>query len=219
MVDKVLLSQEVIQSDLSPKELGVYIALRSMYPLERTKPVYLNPNAVLLELSQHSDMNETIRRGIKQAIDGLDSKGLIQILDKSNRGDYSLNISKIYFDSKNEFFLWVDNKAIEKIMNAKLSSDRFALLKYYLVVLTSMDYIKRIKINGYEQNRIICTYSIGRLSSIANMQFKTITKYNKDLDDLKLIYTIREPLQNNIYCRYEHKDAVLKYFRDKVIKG
>ena len=214
-MEQILLKQDLIKM-IDSKELSVYITLRSIYTSPRKEPVCINSMVIYSELSGNLNITQTTRQRIEKAIESLGSKGLINIISKGSNGSYLIDISRLFFDSSKEHFVYVERNDLNLIMNSNSKLDKFNLLKHFVTILCLSGFDRVIKYNDKVIKRAYCNCALNVLSQQSKIQLNTISKYNMELQRLKVIYIFKDYMTNNVYCRYKYKEIIAKTYRLKI---
>ncbi len=208
MSEQILLKQDLI-STLSPNELIVYIAIRSIYTTLRNEPICINPVEIYAELAEDLGIKQSVRQNIIDGIESLNSKKLINIIQRGINSTYLVDISGTYFDSFQEYFVYVDKEGLRNILKAKTSVNKLGLIKYYVILLCCFAFENYAEIEDKKiVKRVYGNPTLDTLSMKSNMPVPTLIKYNSELERLKVIHIFKRKMFNNVYCIYKFKEKV-----------
>ncbi len=109
---------------------------------------------------------------------------------------------RIYMTSYAEFpngYIVIDMKQIRELMTDKSIKVKSGLIRYYLLILSSI-----------KADTKVGTYDREWFCKIIGVKPETISRYNKILEDKKLIYIYHSAnfLISNTYGRYEDKELI-----------
>lgn len=181
--------------DLKDYNLLVYLYLQEMIYKDETRIA----TSVLIEnITKEKETKKGVRTNILNALNYLIDNGII---DGIRFSKYTYIIKKYSFavdDGYGFTLLYFDE--IEKIHNVKL-------LYYYKVLMSTIN--NKTKFSNM---------SLRYIADKSSLNINTVTKYNKELQDLGIIF-IKNPLlsdehRKNIYCRIEDKDIINEYFKN-----
>lgn len=207
MSEKIILQCDVVNSDLSPKALALYIAIRKMGI--NADEHYVSLGGLNYELTNSTSISNRIKEAYKDALKELADCQIINVSD-CNGSDFVINPANSYFNFRDSYFTVIYKDEILKIMNSKISCcDKFKLLKYFVTIISSFQFNN--KTHNTNNRMIMGKIAINTLAVKTNNSVATVTKYNKILESLGLIYVYKECRKTNIYCRPIHKDIVTSY--------
>lgn len=211
MKTSIYLESNILRSNLSPKAISLYIALRGLYSGENY--IYITPSIIYYELSHKLNLTRYISNTLIDGIYELAEDNYIHILE-TNKDTFILDISNL--NSKNEYFTYIDLSDMRAIFNSSSTINKFSLLKYFAVLIDSLSGTYRVLIDGAYKTKIIGNMPLSHLSKTCGIRYASAIKYNSELERLKLIYVYRQDHKCNIYCNYKYKDYVITYI-DTVI--
>lgn len=155
-----------------------------------------------------------IHKGLNELID----KKIISVVCKLTDTEYIVNVSNINKASK--LFVSVNTSDVRKIMNISTKINKFTLLRYYITLLSTF------KVDKSETSGKVGYMSQSYIKGLAGISIPTMNKYNKVLEDNKIIFIEKssdheEYYDNsgnhritkfrNVYTRYEDRNLASKY--------
>ena len=183
---KILMPNDITHSSES-LAISVYGILQLIYRSD-AGVVYIPPELIAYQLGYKLPLEYRTKNKIVNALECLDECGYIKKCDNH----YLIDMSNIYTTSGYEL---CDVEVFRKLM------DRPDLLKHYLT-------IKRGLIEGK------CKYSIPYFAKVEETSPQTISRRNKELEDMHLIIiyqdTYKDGRSNNIYTLYSKEQAEKK---------
>lgn len=204
----IFVGNGIISSSISCDALSSYIAVSSM---SKSNCDYVMFNARQIEYVLCGDFTLSTRKRncIKQAISELVECGLFSVI-VNNKEEYI--IDNVFSVESNFTIVTLDEVRTIMCMNNKL--DRFAILKYWMFLVSTMNSCKSDKYYG-------CGWwTIDKLSEATSIHKNSILAYNTLLEDSKLLYVYRPNCTfaneeivtrcNNTYGRYNDKANVTK---------
>lgn len=137
---------------------------------------------------------------IPSALNHLFEVGLLKG-EKLNRTYYK--IDKASFDSKRfDHFEMINENDVYRILQQHKRP--FALLRHYLLMLTTLD------------NNTKCgIYKNETIADMLGQDVTTIIGYNKALEEMGLLYIYRGVRSSNTYGRPEDKEVIIKYGKSR----
>ena len=222
----IYLNNDVIcDLSLTDSELGVYVALRSIYLSNRDYQC-ITFNMIAYELFGNKEYKRAIFESIKSSFKSLVDKGFIIIIDELSSTEFIVNLSKLYINMENEdtYYTIVRDDELHTIMNITAKIDKFKLLRYFIICMKTIcrttgvykDYDTKQNFVGFMTQEYLCNL-IG-VSHDTNS--KLIQTYNSILEENKLLFIYRHTEMkrdkktgqiksfSNHYGRYEDKDDI-----------
>lgn len=216
---ELYLDKKIIENQqLSAKAISVYVGLRSIYKSNKSI-YYVNPQ--MLEYSLANNLNDEVgyTRDMKEGLNELISKGVIDLVEIIGKSQYILDLSNLYLDSEVNYYIAVDDSNIFNVMDTYMN--KHLLLRYYLTVLGTI-----VNNDTYDSKKgIMLKKDIGYMSQaffIEHYGFTqtTIYNYNKHLAEKELLYFYKpvkyRVIEGNITCfpgtygEYKNKDLILE---------
>ncbi len=231
---KLFLNNTIIRNtNLSDYEIAVYVALRSLYDSQKEMQ-YITYNSVVFELYNNAHISRRCMNHIKSALDLLVEKEFIKRMDSFSANEFIVDMSNLHFEqntSNGVFYTVITLEEVHRIMNIDTKKDNFAILRYFIVLISSICHDK-----GTYDHSIGCgehTDFVGfmRLDTLAGWCGTTkarIIEYNSILETEKIIYTYRHKQNrkdketgqimsfSNHYGRYEDKDWIIQFANEYV---
>lgn len=176
-------------------------------------------NWLLFGTIKDHKLSKIIRNGTNELIE----RGYIQLIEKNKNKEYIYDISKI-IEKKDGAFIQININEMQKILNINSNVDVVELLRYYVACICTFDSNK-----NHSYNYKFGDKSQKYLSMMTNINATTINKYNKILEDNRLLYIVRRKFSNykkrqygslhsqctNIYCKYDDKDLCETYVKQQ----
>ena len=183
---KILMPND-ITCGLEPLAISVYGILQLIYRSD-AGVLYIAPDSIAYLLGYKVPMIAKTQQKIINALECLDELGYI----KKSNDHYLIDMGNIYTTSGYEL---LNVETFRRLM------DKPDLLKHYLI-------IKRGLIDGK------CKYSIPYFAKIENTSPQTISRRNKELEDMRLIIIYQDSYKdgrsNNVYTLYSEEQAEKK---------
>lgn len=219
----IYLNNDVIcDLSLTDSELGVYVALRSIYLSNRDYQC-VTFNMIAYELFGNKEYKRAISESIKSSFKSLVDKGFVTIIDELSSTEFIVNLSKLYINMENEdtYYTVIRDDEIHTIMNINAKIDKFKLLRYFIICMKTIcrtagvykDCDTKQNFVGFMTQEYLCNL-IG-VSHDTNS--KLIQIYNSVLEENKLLFIYRHTEMkrdkktgqiksfSNHYGRYEDK--------------
>ena len=183
---KILMPND-ITCGLEPLAISVYGILQLIYRSD-AGVVYIAPDTIGYHLGYKVPMIAKTQQKVINALECLDELGYIRKCDNH----YLIDMGSIYTTSGYEL---LSVETFRRLM------DKPDLLKHYLI-------IKRGLIDGK------CKYSIPYFAKIEETSPQTISRRNKELEDMRLIIIYQDNYKdgrnNNVYTLYSEEQAEKK---------
>lgn len=201
-------------------ELLAYCYLKVLCPLQEIEKYYINMDALLYAMYKKTDVRKKTRVRIYEAMQNLIDAGVISA-ERHNRCGYLIETKSLCFDTGKEHFVIVYSEDIDTIMKADCAI-RVQLVRYYIHLMSTIS--SKISVyndEGIPKNNIIGNQPQIYLSYLTNISTHTIMRYNRILEDIKVIYIYRAndffvtdnglKQITNVYGRYADKEYLIKY--------
>ncbi|RKI86956.1 hypothetical protein D7V94_22000 [Parablautia intestinalis] len=231
---KLFLNNAVIRdTNLSDYEVAVYVALRSLYDSQKELQ-YVDYNSVVFELYKNLQISRRYLNHIKSSLDSLVEKGLIKKVDSISNTEFIIDMSNLHFEQnagKGIFYTVITLEEVHRIMNIDTKKDNFAILRYFIILISSICYDK----GTYDHSDCYGAHTdfVGfmTLDTLADWCGTTkarIIEYNSILETEKMIYTYRHSQNkkdkktgqimsfSNHYGRYEDKQWIIQFANEYV---
>lgn len=231
---KLFLNNSVIKNvNLSDYEIAVYVALRSLYDLQKVMQ-YITYNSVVFELYNSLKISRRYLDHIKSALNSLVEKGIIRKVDSYSSTEFIVDMSGLHFEqntSNGVFYTAITLEEVHRIMNIDTNKDNFAILRYFIILISSICHDK----GTYDHSDCYAAHTdfVGfmALDTLANWCGTTkarIIEYNSILETEKIIYIYRHKQNrkdketgqimsfSNHYGRYEDKDWIIQFANEYV---
>lgn len=217
----LVLKDEVENDKISVDALVVYIAI--FHKSFHVTSAFLSYS--WLEWAIFNRPADKTERGmIVGGLNELIEKGYVQVIDKLRNNGFICDISKIKVYDKEKYYLSISPNEFRSIIKIN-DVNKYKILKYYLLLTGTFDASSdckdtyRFKIGKISQNLI---------SVILNISVPTINKYNKILEENKVLYISRDKAkclnkgingvlykqEVNLYSRYEDRELCDRYARE-----
>lgn len=127
--------------------IGAYIALRSIYLQD--KPVKcVSINELCYELYGNTTFTRYTKEKVMAGLSQLIKAGVVTKVDEISKTEFLLDLSNLHINSAKgttDYYIIVTTDEIHTILNYASRVDKFALLRYFVVVIGSISYITTIK--------------------------------------------------------------------------
>ena len=155
-----------------------------------------------------------IHKGLKKLID----KNIVSVVSRLTDTEYILDVTNINNTSK--FFVNINVSDVRKIMNINTKVNKFTLLRYYIILLSTF------KIDKSKDSGKIGYMSQSYIKDLSGISIPTMNKYNNILEENKMIYIAKSTDHEeyydskgnhritkfkNVYSRYEDRDIADSY--------
>ena len=196
-MSNIYIKKNILTSkELSDDAIGTYIALRCIYTLE--KPIqYVSINRLCFELYGNSKFTRYTKEKISHGLDQLISTGIISKLETISKTEFILDLSNLFINSDKgttDYFVIITDEEIKTIFNHNSRCDKFAMLKFFTLLIGSISYsttIKDARKTYGDTNNFVGFMPQSYLSEIANISESTTNIYLSILEELHLIYVYR----------------------------
>ena len=203
---KLFLSKELYTDD---KETVVLAILNGMYSKKKD---YIATSISLIGyemtgrfLKTSFRKDRTIIDGIKQAIQSLVEKEVIEIIDQNN-DDYIFSHKGLEVNTEKEHFVLLEQWEMQKIFER--ANKPFSIFSFFCCLVSTIN--NSTKEWHMTQDEMVSTWGYGK---------RTVNSYLEQLEAMHLIYVYRHKKRradgtyhklNNSYGRYADKDAIIK---------
>lgn len=224
------LTDEIIgNASLSDTDIATYIALKMRY-LKSEKLYNTNGKNIYYFLSGKVCTSNYIADKFNKSILNLESHGLISIVQNHKNEEFEVDLSKFEIvNPKNNYYTIIYDDEVRRIINSgKLY--RYKILRYFVYLVSTFMCSTKDKFVPHVSYK-----PADELATAVNFKdTKTVYRYNKILQDLKLIYVYRAGFFvqfdgaeikgiSNVYGRYKDKDMIIqegeKYAERYGVKG
>ena len=228
----IYLKKDILaNSKLDHNAIGVYIALRMI--CEQDEPIkYISINSLCFELHKNTSYTRYTKEKIERGLNQLIENGLITLISKINKSEYIFDLSKLYFNTSKgttDFYILITADEVRTVCNYSGHIDKFALLRYFVMIIGSISYSTTINdIRGFykEINNFVGFMPQTYLAEISHISECSAGTYMSILEDLQLLYVYRhsELLWNsetnqissfvNKYGRFENQELIEYYAKN-----
>lgn len=198
----IYLSKTVCSNlELDNETIGAYIALRSLYNVN--KPImYVTYNMLCYELFGSAKFTKYFKQSIHNGLVNLINFGLVSVVEEIGKSEYILDLSKLHIGTVNEtkeYYQIVTLDEIHKIFNLEGKTDKFALCRYFIQMLSTINFEMGIYIDaiGNEYRNFVGFMTQDYLAQITGITTDSVIVYNDILEKEKLVYIYRH---NNYIC-------------------
>lgn len=184
--------------DTSPEIVATYLAIKL---ISGNRPSLIRPESVAFKLygdcTNKYYLNKT-KESIKELVD-------LEFIESLGSDNYAINQEQLKITPP---FISIEEGVFERLANSP------KLLVHYLLIKKGRSY--QIAVNG--KNSVVCCLPIEYFMDQEDVSDRTIIRYNKQLEDMKLIYINRsqynigkERREINVYSLYEDKEYADAY--------
>lgn len=193
---EILIPHYLLEGD--PEVVVTYLAIKLICG---NSPNLIRPESVAFKL--HGDCSN--RYFLKKTKDNLQKLAEIELITSLGSGNYSMNSDQLKVEPP---FVKVEEGVFERL------ADNPKLLVHYLLIKKGRSY--QIEVGG--KKSVVCCLPIEYFMEQEDVSDKTIFRYNKQLEDMKLIYINRsqynvgkEHREINVYSLYEDRQYADAY--------
>ena len=220
---KIFLQNNIITDEsMSNDEVFAYVAIRKamsqLIPIidseNADKKMYISAEQLCFALT--GDIIDAYLDMLINGINGLLKRRLITSDgDSQSQYGYIIDVSQIYFNTKEIYFTIVEEWEIKKILTwskIKYVSKRVSLMRYFIVLISTFNHSKDALYGGGKIGHM----SIKYIADKAKTSDKSAKRYNKDLEEMQLLYVYRTNDKylidghfkqiKNTYSRYADKE-------------
>ena len=218
---KIFIPKELTdRADINQYELLVYCYLKILCPLQEIDLYHLDINDIIYAIYHKTDVGQRIRENIYDALNNMIETGSIAA-ERSGKTRYIVKTDSLQVDVKQSKFIIADSNDIRTIM-ASRNMLRASLVRYYIYLMRTIN--ADIKVYGYDgksKKNVVGNQTQDYIAYIMRSSVHTIRRYNKLLEEMKVIYIHRandfiltdDGLRqlNNMYGRYTDREYIDKY--------
>ncbi len=231
---KLFLNNAVIRDiNLNDYEIAVYVALRSLYDLQKELQ-YVTYNSVAFELYSGLQISRRCMDHIKSALDSLVEKGLVKKVNTFSATEFILDMSGLYFEQNTEkdlFYTVITFDEVHRIMNIDTKKDNFSILRYFIILISSICHDKGTYDHSAgcsEHTDFVGFMTLDTLANWCGTTKARIIEYNSILETEKIIYIYRHKQNkkdketgqimsfSNHYGRYEDRQWIIQFANEYV---
>lgn len=193
----VYIKKDILTDNLlDHNALGTYISLRAMY--QQDKPIrYISVNELCYELYGNTTYTRYTKEKVMDGLSQLITAGVVTKVDEISKTEFVLDLSNLHINSAKgttDYYTVVTTDEIQTILNYTGRVDKFALLRYFIVVIGSISYITTIKDarGTYEDAHNFVGYMPQTyLAEASFISESSACTYMSILEELQLIYVYR----------------------------
>lgn len=231
---KLFLNNTIIRNlKLDNYEVAVYVALRSLFDSQLDSQV-ITYNSITYMLYGNKNYTKYTVNHIKNAFTSLESLGLIKKVDTYSTTEFIIDMSNLHFEQNTEkgvFYTIITLEEVHRIMNIKTMKDNFAILRYFIILISSICHDK----GTYDHMAGCSKYTdfvgfmtLDTLSDWCGTTKARIIDYNAILEKEKMVYIYRHKQNkkdketgqimsfSNHYGRYEDKQWIIQFANEYV---
>ena len=195
--------QELVQNDTySDLDVAVWCFISADVFGPNKKRGYISAASIAAQMYEGSEVSPRLKSKILGSIEYLLETGLL-IGKQYDKQLYEIDIQS--FSVTDRYFNTVEMDDLYRIL--KQPYQPFSVLRQYLLIISAINYHTKCGI-----------WSLDRFGEFMHKDSKTISKYIKVLEDIKLIYVYREGGMghiSNTYGRYEDAELVKKVGKER----
>lgn len=193
---RFLALQADLLGKLTSEEVYIWLYLQAQSRYNSFSCTYYFTDVIL-----QRSINVIGEKGIKSAIKKLASMELIHQINKTT-----------YYVDENDFS--VEGQFYNITVGEFVTINDPNLLKHFIYIVKSFNY--NISVMG--EARKLSTMTVGYFAREENVATATISRYNKKLEELHIIYVgryvVNNTRDNNIYSRYVDRDYVKVFMKN-----
>ncbi len=231
---KLFLNNKIIRNlKLDNYEIAVYVALRSLYDSQLDSQV-VTFNTIAYMLYGNKNYTKYTVNHIKNAFISLKSFGLIKKIDAYSTTEFIVDMSNLHFEQntgKGIFYTVITLEEVHRIMNIDTKKDNFAILRYFIILISSICHDKGIYNHSAgceEHTDFVGFMTLDTLADWCGTTKARIIEYNSILETEKIIYIYRHMQHrkdqetgqimsfSNHYGRYEDKQWIVQFANEYV---
>lgn len=213
---------------LTDAEMGVYVALKGIYQASKNRQ-YISYNMLAFELYGNGKYKRSICDAIKDAFNSLVQKKYISIIETLSTTEFVVDMSGLYInmEKSNTYYTTISDTELHSIMNIGGRSDKFKLLRYFLICLKTICKSQDVYKDNYNARiNFVGFMSQEYLSQHTGIDISQIIEYNRILEENHLLYIYRhkEMKRNTItgqfksftnhYGRYEDREDIITFAKN-----
>lgn len=209
--------------------VAVYIALRSIYNNAYSNTLCITINSLCYALVGTLKISRNIRESVSRGLDKLISAELIVLIEHIGK-EYVLDVRGLYIEpvksteGKHEYYTSVTEDEVHKIFNTNERVDKFAMIRFFVVMMASIDFTATISDKNdrlAEKNNFVGYMPQSFLASKAQIGLNSCISYIGMLEELEMIYVYRHKVHldknneiarhNNNYGRFKDAELIKQY--------
>lgn len=228
MMDIYLSNAIVTDLQYTDADVATYAALKSLHINSRETQV-VTYNMLAYELFGNKNCTRTMLDAIKVSFNKIVEYGLISVTEELSKTEFVVDMSKLYFNFKEDgtYYTVVKDNEIHTIMNLDNRMDKFKLLRYFIAVMSTVNKKYGVYYEQEYKNNFVTEMSQEYLCSLMGINyksnFKLIQQYNDVLEEEKIMYIYRHDEMKrdkvtgqiksftNCYGRYEDKNWIIAF--------
>ncbi len=231
---KIFLNNTVIKDlHLDNYDIAVYVALRSLYDSKMDLQV-VTFNMIAYTLFGNRNYTKYTVNHIKSAFDNLKSAKLIKKVDAYSTTEFIIDMGNLHFEQNTEkgiFYTVVTLDEVHRIMNIGTKKDNFAILRYFIILISSICHDKGTYGNTVgccEHTDFVGFMTLDTLADWCGTTKARIIEYNSILEAEKINYIYRHKQNkkdketgqimsfSNHYGRYKDKQWIIQFANEYV---
>ena len=209
-------------------EMGVYVALKGIYQASKNRQ-YISYNMLAYELYGNGKYKRSSCNAIKDAFNSLVQKKYISIIETLSTTEFVVDMIGLYInmEKSNTYYTTISDTELHSIMNIGGRSDKFKLLRYFLICLKTICKSQDVYKDNYNTRiNFVGFMSQEYLSQHTGIDISQIIEYNRILEENHLLYIYRhkEMKRNTItgqfksftnhYGRYEDMEDIITFAKN-----
>lgn len=230
---KLFLNNTVIKDvQLDNYDIAVYVALRGLYDSQMDLQVVTYNMIAHILYGNKSYTKYTINH-IKSAFSNLELAGLIKTVNIFSSNEFVIDMSGLYFEQnpkKGVFYTVITLDEVHKIMNIDTKRDNFAILRYFIVLISSICHDKgTYDHSGCDKyTDFVGFMTLDTLAEWCGTTKARIIDYNTILESEEIVYIYRHTQNkkdkktgqimsfSNHYGRYEDKELITQFANEYI---
>lgn len=231
---KLFLNNSIIKDlSLDNYDIAVYVALRNLYDAQMDLQV-ITFNMTAYTLHGNKNYTKYTVNHLKTACGKLESVGLIKKIDSYSTNEFIIDMSNLRFEQntkKGIFYTVVTLEEVHRIMNIDTKKDNFAILRYFIILISSICHDKGTydhSIGCNEHTDFVGFMTLDTLAEWCGTIKAHIIEYNSILEAEKMVYIYRHNQNkkdkqtgqimsfSNHYGRYEDKEWIIQFANEYV---
>jgi hypothetical protein len=199
--------------ELDNNVIGAYVALRSLYTSEK-EIMYVSDNMLCYELTGNKPFTRYFKESVHDGLAVLIDTGLVKVIETVSKTEYILDLSDLFISSvkatdEGDYYTIIYPDEIYKIFNLEGKTDKFALCRYFIQMLGTINFNEGIYVGSGGGTEMISNF-VGYMTSeylakITGISNDIGLNYTSILEELELVYVYR-------HDKYIHKDGTIKSF-------
>ena len=225
----IYLNNDIINElQLTDAEVGVYIALKSIYQASKNKQ-YISYNMLAFELCGNGEYKRSVCNAIKDSFNSLVKKKYISIVETLSTTEFIVDMSSLYIDMEENdtYYTTIFDNEVHSIMNLNGKIDKFKILRYFVYCMKTLCRSQGIYQDLFsEKVNFVGFMTQEYLSQHTGIDISQIKEYNKILEENHLLYIYRhkEMKRNTVtgqfksftnhYGRYEDREDIITFAKN-----